>query len=403
MTQPTQTQQFVFTPATRERCLARIALIGPSGSGKTRSALEIAAALGQRIAVIDTEHGASRKFAGQVAAFDVLELGTFSPLTYIKAIESAAAAGYEVLIIDSLSHAWAGKGGVLEQVDNITRRSRSNNAFTTGWRDVSPLHAQLVEALCACPMHLIVTMRSKMEYVLDEQVVDGRKTTVPRKVGLAPIQRDGLEYEFDVVGDLDLEHKWYVSKSRPDPFDGAVIERPGRAFGEAYLSWLNTGDAPRPRLVVTSEQPDYERRRPRHAGDRARRSEQQSVPAQGQATAAEQPKPEGPCFSSRADWSGAKEWAGKPLASAPIEVLQTYHAVIGMALQDPKNRSRLRVLTDHRQNVTAAIAQKQREAAQPTAADHTAGAQPLDEAGGWDDLPAGVDTDDHATTEQPTG
>jgi hypothetical protein len=229
---------FQFGRATKARSRARLALIGPSGSGKTFSALSIATSLGGRIAVIDTEHGSASKYADQFD-FDVLELGTFGPLTYVEAMK--AAAEYDILIIDSLSHAWMGKDGALEQVDRAAKRSPSGNSFAA-WRDVTPQHNALVEALVAHPAHLIVTMRSKTEYVLDTEERGGRKVTVPRKVGTAPVQRDGLEYEFDVVADMTLDHDMVVTKTRAPALDGKVFHNPGEDVANLLWAWLSAGE-----------------------------------------------------------------------------------------------------------------------------------------------------------------
>lgn len=239
---------FQFTKAVKGKGKARIALIGPSGSGKTMSALFIAKALGERIALVDTENGSASKYAGEagVPDFDTLNLGEFSPQTYVEAIHAAEAAGFDVLIIDSLSHAWMGKGGALEMVDNVSKRSKSGNSFTA-WREVTPHHNALVDALVQCKLHLIVTMRAKAEYVLQ---TDERGKQVPKKVGMAPIQREGLDYEFDIVGDIDLDHNFVISKTRCRALDSAVITKPDEKLGQTIRAWLESGkDVPPPAKV----------------------------------------------------------------------------------------------------------------------------------------------------------
>lgn len=411
-----------FRPATREHAKARIALIGPSGSGKTKSALLIAQGLvgpNGRIGVIDTERGSASKYAGQGVDFDVLELATFAPATYVQAIAAAQQAGFDVLIVDSLSHAWMGKDGALEMVDGIAKRSQSQNSFVA-WRDVTPHHNRLVDALVSAPMHLIVTMRSKMEYVLEQVDLGGGKTkTTPRKVGLAPIQRDGLEYEFDVVGDITLEHRWIISKTRCELFDEAIIEKPGVEFGEELLAWLNTGDTPKPRLVSVPEpEPAAERstssaargRTIRHAGHsrgEPRRTQQQTPSAASSETPrtptqppAAVPNPE-PCFSVSGKWANAAQWSGKPLRSAPLATLQEYDDALRDAIANPANKNRLRVLVEHRTSVAAAI--KQAEPPPPAApaaasnpdSDQTVPAAPEDD--GWNQSGEGGQRDDNTT------
>lgn len=238
-----------FAPATRSTAKARIALVGPSGSGKTYTALRIASALGKRIAVIDTEHGSASKYAGTFT-FDTLTPPDFSPMTYVQAISAAAAAGYDVLVIDSLSHAWVGRGGALEMVDKAAKASRSQNTFAA-WRDVTPQHNALVEAMLAAPMHLVVTMRAKTEYALEKDERTGK--IAPVKIGLAPVQRDGMEYEFDVVGDLTLNHDLVISKSRCPELDGQVIHMPGEELGTTLLHWLSDGTPAAEPVAAPSE------------------------------------------------------------------------------------------------------------------------------------------------------
>lgn len=230
-----------FKKATREQAKLRLALVGPSGSGKTYTALAIADGLGDKVAVIDTEHGSASKYAGDPYEFDVLELQSFHPQQYIDAIEAADRAGYDVVIVDSLSHAWEGKDGALEQVDKAAKRP-GENSFTA-WRDVTPLHRRLVETILGSGLHVIVTMRVKTEYVLEP---NERGKMVPRKVGLAPIQRQGVEYEFDVVADIDLDHNFTVTKTRCRALDGAVINKAGGQVADRLRDWLTTGEPATP-------------------------------------------------------------------------------------------------------------------------------------------------------------
>jgi len=227
----------LFRPATRQKVRLRMALDGVSGSGKTFTALRMATALGKRIAVINTESGAVEKYLGLAPdgipfQFDVCELNDFAPSKYTETILAAAVAGYDVLIIDSLSHAWAGSGGALELKDR-----KGGNSFTA-WKDITPMHNQMIEAILRSPCHVIVTMRSKTEYVLE---TNGSGKQVPVKVGMAPIQRAGMEYEFDVYCSIDSEHIMRVSKSRCPEVADAVTVKPGAAFMEPIVSWLNDG------------------------------------------------------------------------------------------------------------------------------------------------------------------
>lgn len=226
-----------FQRATKAQARARIALIGVSGSGKTFTALTFASVLGQRVALIDTEHGSASKYADEFT-FDVLNLEDFAPARYVAALDAAAAAGYDVVIIDSLSHAWAGKGGALEMVDNAASRPGVNKF--SAWRDVTPWHNRLIDTIIASPCHVIATMRAKTEYVV-EQAKGGTNIT---KVGLAPVQREGMEYEFDVVGDLTDTHTLHITKTRCRALDGQTIRLPGAETAQVIKAWLTDGAAP---------------------------------------------------------------------------------------------------------------------------------------------------------------
>ncbi|MER5327061.1 ATP-binding protein [Streptosporangium roseum] len=244
---------FTFTTATKERAKARIALIGPTGSGKTYTALLTATGLGERIALVDTEHGSAAKYADEFA-FDTLPLTTFRPTTLVDVLAVAAHDGYDVMIIDSLSHFWSGAGGMLEQVDDAAKRVGSGGSFA-GWKEARPQERAMIDALLAYPGHLIVTMRTKTEYVVE---ADERGRKVPRKVGLKPEQREGIEYEFDIVGDLDHENTLVISKSRAKPLSGAVFHKPGLEFAEAVFGWLEAGKPTPsvPEYVTAATAPD---------------------------------------------------------------------------------------------------------------------------------------------------
>ena len=216
-----------FKKATREQLKLRMAFAGPSGSGKTRSAMEVAQHLGSKLAVIDTEKGSASRYAGEFE-FDVSELSDFNPINYVNEIYAAASGGYDVLIIDSLSHAW------FWELDHV-------NGFSD-WKSVRPLERKLVDAMLSFPGHLIVTMRTKTEYVLEEgRNRSGRSTTVPKKVGTAPIQASGIEYEFDIAGELDLDHTLTISKTRCPQLNGKQISYPGEEFAKELLAWLQFG------------------------------------------------------------------------------------------------------------------------------------------------------------------
>ena len=227
-----------FKRATKASAKLRLGLVGPSGSGKTMTALRIAAGLGGRVAVVDTERGSASLYAGERGlAFDVIELDTYGVERFIEAIRAAVDGGYATLVIDSLSHAWAGKGGILEFVDTQGKRNQGGGNFSA-WRDATPRHNSLVDAILGAPLHIICTLRSKVEYVVER--IDGRNTV--RKIGLQPVQRDGLEYEFTVVGDVTQDHDLVVTKTRAAFLKDAVIREAGEDLGRQLAEWLNSGE-----------------------------------------------------------------------------------------------------------------------------------------------------------------
>jgi hypothetical protein len=175
--------------ATKHSRKLRMALDGPAGSGKTFTALSIGTVLADHVAVIDTERSSASLYA---------DLFPFA----------------------------------------VAKRSRSGDSFGA-WREVTPIHNDLVDAVLRYPGHVIATMRTKTEYIV-EQGPNGK--TRPVKVGLAPIQRAGIDFEFDLVGDLDAENNMVISKSRMSAVSGKVINRPGRKLAEELLAWLNDGD-----------------------------------------------------------------------------------------------------------------------------------------------------------------
>lgn len=229
---------FTFTKATKKQAKARIAFEGPSGSGKTYTSLITATALGQRIALIDTEHRSASLYADEFD-FDTLELDSYDPQILTQALAAAGQQGYDVVVIDSLSHFWMGSDGMLEQVDRAAKRSAGGNTFG-GWKEMRPVERRMIEAMLAFPGHLIATMRTKTEWVVEE---NDRGKKVPKKIGLKAEQREGLEYEFTLVGTLDLENTLVVTKSRCKDLSGAVISRPDTAFGMTLGSWLEDGEA----------------------------------------------------------------------------------------------------------------------------------------------------------------
>lgn len=234
-----------FTPAVRRKARARLALQGPAGSGKTYTALRIAAAWGGTVGLLDTEHESALKYAapagvpGGPGRWDFLHqpMRAFSPDALLRAIADATEAHIDTLIIDSFTHFWSGPEGLLEQVEKASKKT-GGNSFG-GWKEIRPVERRVLDALLNFPGHLILTMRSKTEYAIEE---DARGRKVPRKVGLKADQREGIDYEMDIVMELDLDRVGTVTKSRCSELAEAVIPKPGEDFASAVLKWLEEGD-----------------------------------------------------------------------------------------------------------------------------------------------------------------
>lgn len=237
--------------AERKQAKARVAFIGPSGTGKTYSSILFARGLAGpngKILMVDTEHHSGELYSN-LTNYDYAEIEPpYETEKYIEAIHLAEKNGYDVLILDSISHAWAGQGGLLEQQDKVA--SRSTNRFSA-WGEITPKHQKFVETILSSKVHIIATMRAKTAYAL---VPDASGKTKPEKLGLAPVQREGIDYEFTLVFDIDRSHSAQASKDRTGLFDMKIF-RPSEAEGAELRAWLEDASAPLPTPATTQTQP----------------------------------------------------------------------------------------------------------------------------------------------------
>lgn len=182
--------------------------------------------------MIDTERGSASLYSDMVD-FDTLELEPpFSPERFIKAIEAAAEAGYDVCIIDSITHEWDGSGGCLEMNEKIANVKFRGNTWAA-WNETTPRHRAFLDAILQAPMHVVATIRSKTE------TVQGEDKKV-KKLGMKAVQREGVEYEFTAV--LDLAHETHyaiASKDRTRLFAEPHIIT--EATGKRLATWLDSG------------------------------------------------------------------------------------------------------------------------------------------------------------------
>ena len=221
--------------AERKKAKLRLGIAAPSGAGKTYSALLLAFGLGGKTGMVDTEHGSGDLYA-HLGDYDIISIeAPYTVQKYREAISAFESAGYSNIIIDSLSHAWAGDGGLLDKQGKIADRPGANSF--AAWRTITPEHNALVDSMLRSPCHIIATMRSKQEYVLE---TNDRGKQQPKKVGLAPVQREGMEYEFTVMLEIDMQHTASASKDRTGLFDGKFFKIT-QATGKDFLVWLETG------------------------------------------------------------------------------------------------------------------------------------------------------------------
>ena len=227
----------MFKKATKSNLKIRLALSGASGSGKTYSALSIASHLGKRIALIDTERGSASKYA-DLFNFDTCELTNHHPAKYIEAIHQAEEMGYHVICIDSLTHAW------------FSEVELAGGRFD-GWAKVRPLERKLIDAMIGSKCHIIATMRTKTEWLVEETTnKSGKSSFKPKKIGTSPIQASGIDFEFDVAGELDYTHILTISKSRCPAVTDKTFLNPGKELASLLKTWLETEEA-QPQVVET--------------------------------------------------------------------------------------------------------------------------------------------------------
>ena len=228
---------FTIRQAKRSATKLRLLIDGPSGSGKTWGALQVAKGLGGRTVVIDTEEGSSDLY-DTLHDFGVIDLKPpFTPERYIQAIEAAEAGGAEVIVVDSITQEWSGKGGCLELVDEIARAQFRGNTWSA-YSVITPRHRAFIDAMLRSSAHIIATGRAKTETA---QVDDGGKKRVA-KLGMKIETRDGVEYEFTTV--LDLIHDGHfatVSKDRTGIFAGQDPKPITIETGRKLAAWLSGG------------------------------------------------------------------------------------------------------------------------------------------------------------------
>lgn len=226
--------------AKREYRNLKIGVGGVTGTGKTLGALKLAFGITgdwSKICVIDSENGSASLYA-HLGPFDVINLPAFDANTYIDAINMVLKTGnYNVMIIDSMTHEWSGPGGILDYVEKMAETITRGNTYAA-WKYGTALHNKFVDAWLLAPIHVICTMRKKDDTIIEQN--DKGKAT-PRKVGLKNIQRDGLDYEFDLAIDIHKNHHCSVDKDRTMLFNGAPPFELTESVGQKLIAWSKAG------------------------------------------------------------------------------------------------------------------------------------------------------------------
>ncbi|OSZ81147.1 AAA family ATPase [Chitinophagaceae bacterium IBVUCB2] len=232
--------------ASRKRAKIKLAFQGPSGSGKTYSSLLLAYGLcgdWSKIAVIDTENHSAELYSN-LGQYNTMDIGApYTPERYIEAIKLCENSGIQVIIIDSISHEWEGSGGILD-----IHSSMVGNSFTN-WSKLTPRHNNFIQAILHSPCHIIGTIRSKQDYVLNEK--NGKM--IPEKVGLKGVTRDGLDYEMTIVFNIDIKNNVIANKDRTGLFTGKPEFKVTTETGKTILAWCNSGEEVTEVLISTED------------------------------------------------------------------------------------------------------------------------------------------------------
>jgi hypothetical protein len=241
--------------AEKRQVKLKLGIQGPSGSGKTEGALALATNLwpDAKILVVDTENESASLYADRYN-FDTIPLDPpFETTRYEYCVDYAVENGYDVLIVDSVSHQWDGEGGILRRKEELDRRPGANS--WANWAMFTPEHQHFIETIKQAKLHIIATIRSKQDYVLEQ---NDKGKSKPVKMGMAPIQREGFDYEFSLIFDVQMDHKATVSKNRTGLFENKVVDLTDKKVAKQLREWLDSGkpaDAPADAPSVTPAPP----------------------------------------------------------------------------------------------------------------------------------------------------
>lgn len=241
---------FTITTAAKEKVKLMVGLTGPSGAGKTYSALQLAYGITKdwsKIALADTENRSGLYYAGEKTGpwthidFPSTIRDGYHPANWVALINKVETLpGIEVLVLDSITHEWQGEGGCLQLLNRYSKDPKKNSY--TSWNDVTPLHNSFVDKIRNSRLHVISTIRSKIGYATEKNESTGRMT--PKKIGMEPIQRDGIEYEFGVIFDIDITHYAQSSKDRTGLFANRAPFVITPDVGQELVAWTKSDIMP---------------------------------------------------------------------------------------------------------------------------------------------------------------
>lgn len=227
--------------AQRKKAKLRVGIFGPAGSGKSMSALKLAHGLTgdwQKVCVLDTENNSAHLYS-HLGEYSVLGLrAPYTPEHYIEAIRTAERAGFEAIVIDSITHEWAGEGGILELSDALGKDAKLSY---TVWAKLTPRHNKFIEAILQSPAHVICCGRSKQDYALNQTEKNGKTVNVPEKIGLKAVTREGFDYETTVAFDLTIAHYAISTKDRTGLFQDKPEHIIDEETGRKLYRWNDTG------------------------------------------------------------------------------------------------------------------------------------------------------------------
>jgi len=221
-----------FHKAERKKGKLRLMIYGGPGFGKTFSSILIASGMGNNIGLIGTERG-SEELYGDIASYQVSNITPpYDPQKFIEELNDAEKQKFDVVIIDSFSHAWMGEGGVLD-IHNAFSKSQKNPF--SAWKDATPFQNKLMDRILSYPGHIICCVRAKTGYTV------GNDNKITKKTTLDPIQRPGTEYEFRIVFEMSDDH--YATAVKDIGIFGSTPFVPTKETGKKILDWLETGSS----------------------------------------------------------------------------------------------------------------------------------------------------------------